>query len=217
MSQSPYIKFLTDCLINLESNNVKVLLTKEPKVYVDFDKTYTKGFWDDASDPKNPTLSCSVYGPEEDWISIFAHEYCHFLQWIDKPKVWYAYSRLNSDVLSDCINNKPIKHSKLEYYLNTTRDIELDCEKRTVKLLSEYKLPLDLKKYIKGANIYIFYHNYLKISRKWHGKEQIPPHENKHLLNIVDSKFYSNYNYIPNDLLVAFINYYPPVKKSNLI
>lgn len=212
-----FMQFFTDCLIQLKSYDVEVELTTNKKVFVDFDKTYTKGFFDDSTNPRKPLLSCSVQGNLEDWITVFAHEYCHFLQWKEKRKIWYKYAKLDAEILHKCVSNKPVKKDTLEKYLNCVRDMELDCEKKTIKLLKKYKLPIDYDKYVKGANVYVHYYNYLKIARKWHGKNQIPPYQIKEIIDAVKPEFYDSYDEIPQNLLDLFLKYYPPVKENSLI
>jgi hypothetical protein len=212
-----YMKFFTDCLIQLKSYNVEIKFTTNKKVFVDFDNTYTKGFFDDSSNPRKPILACSVSGDLEEWITVFAHEFCHFLQWKEKKKIWQEYSKLDGDILERCINNKPIKKQTLEKYLNCVRDMELDCEKRTVKLLKKYKLPIDYKKYIQAANIYVHYYNYIKICRSWYTKNGMPPYQIKEILDSVKPEFYKSYSEIPENLLLLFQKNFPAKKKSELI
>jgi hypothetical protein len=217
MKKSEYgaAKMLAECIHTLQQNNVSIKLSKSKRVKSP-DGSLCKGYWED-SDSNNLVFACSIQGDIEEWIGTFAHEYCHFLQWLDKDKVWCKYHKLDPEILINCITNKPIKEKDLDYYLTVSQDIELDCEKRTVKLLKSYGVPIDYEKYIRSANVYIFYYSYLKISRRWNNTSNISIYKIPTLQSIVKSKFYSSYGEIPDNLLKAFIRYEPPVKRSKII
>lgn len=68
-----------------------------------------------------------------DWMQVYVHEYCHFLQF-----------------LSD-------KNYFNKYYDNVheTAKVELDCEKRVVKEIKKYNLPIDVGEYIMSSNAHV--------------------------------------------------------------
>lgn len=208
-------QLIADALINLKKHGVDVKLSHSSRVRAE-DGSYCKGYWEDH-DPNKLVFACSVQGNPENWIGTFAHEYCHFLQWIDKIDVWHRYNNLDGDILMNCISNKPVTNEDLNYYLETVRDIELDCEKRTVKLLKSYDIDLDYDEYIRGANIYIFYYTYLKTSRRWNNSSATSIYEIPEIRALVQPKFYRSYSKIPPNILKKFIKYEPPVKKSRII
>lgn len=208
-------QLLADAISNLQKHNVSIILSYDKKVRSS-DGKYCKGYWED-DDKDNPVFACSIRGSPESWIGVFAHEYCHFLQWLDKDIIWKRYHDLDGDILCDCIDNKPVKAKDLDYYMDTVRDIEWDCEKRTVKLLKKYGIPLNIDDYIRAANIYIFYYTYLKTSRKWTDEKKKALYEFPEVRNLVKTSFYRSYTKIPSDLLKAFIKYEPPVKKNKII
>jgi hypothetical protein len=45
--------------------------------------------------------------------------------------------------------------------------MELDNEKRSVKLIKKWNLPIDTKIYTRKANAYVQYYNYLHHTRRW--------------------------------------------------
>ena len=206
---------LADCILHLQQNNVKVVLSKANKVKSS-DGSMCKGYWEDG-DPDNLVFACSIKGNVENWIGTFAHEYCHFLQWLEKGELWTRYDNLDADIFINCFTNKPITQKDLDFYMDTARDIEADCEKRTIKLLKSYGVPIDYEEYIRGANIYIFYYTYLKTSRRWNNAPGLSIYEISEIRKLVKPQFYRSYSKIPKELFDAFIKYEPPVKKSKII
>lgn len=209
-----WLQLVGDCLVVLSKNNVRVTFTHH-RIKVKEDNTHCTGYWDD-SDPNDLQLKCMITNDDSEWVSTFAHEYCHFLQWKDKPKIWHDYnSKLNGDDLYKIYNNKPISRHKLETALNIVRELELDCEKRTVWLLQQYKIPIDIRSYIRKANAYILFHNHAKVYRKWYPLEN-SPYMNSKILQACSSRFYDNYEITPRKLAEAFLEQYPPVRNNNL-
>lgn len=209
-----WLQLVADCLVDLSRNNVKTVFS-HTMPYLKDENIYTRGYWDDT-DVKNPTLACIITNNEEEWVSIFAHEYCHFCQWREEIPIWKESRSIKADTSNKILSNKPISLKELNYTLNVMRDIELDCEKRTVKLFKEYKVPINIKSYIKKANAYILFYNHIKTYRQWYPKNS-SPYQTEQLLQLCSSRFYKSYDTIPPKLLNMFESLYPSKKKNNVI
>lgn len=72
------------------------------------------------------------------------------------------------------------------------RDLELDNEKRSVKIIKKYGLSVDVDEYIQKANAYVHFYNYMKISRRW-SKANNSPYTNPVLYPQMSTKFNMNY------------------------
>lgn len=208
-----WLRLIIDCLIELKKHNVNVVFSKHP-VYIKDEDIYTFGYWDDTN-PKKPLLACQVTNDESEWVPIFAHEYCHFLQWREKCVEWKNANSISDKHMYKITHNKPIKKRYLEKQLNNLRDLELDCEKRTVRLFKKYKVPVKLKKYIAEANSYVHFYNYIKDYRKWYPKNN-KPYKNELLAKACSGNFYSSYEKIPKKLKMAYERVYPVKEKSKL-
>ena len=128
-----------------------------------------------------------------DWIEIMAHEYCHLTQYIDGIPLWKK-SIESLTLVDEWFEGKNIKN--VSKHLGNCRDLELDNEKRTVKLIKKFNLNVDLDNYIKKANAYVHFYNYLKISRRW-SKPENSPYKNKRLKAAMSNKFNMNYKKLP--------------------
>ena len=143
-------------------------------------------------------LACSMN--REDSLGILAHEYAHMTQWIDKEPLFMEVSP-SIIKIDDWLLGKNVKD--IEKHLSTARDMELDNEKRTVKIIKKHGLSIDVKKYIKGANAYIHLYNYLNISRKW-PEPSNSPYNNVEILEYMPYKFNMNYNKMSPKLIKLY-------------
>ena len=95
-------------------------------------------------------------------------------------------------------------HRNITKHISVARDLELDNEKRSVKLIKKFKLPIDVKLYIKKANAYVLFYNYMLITRRW-CKPNNSPSRNPILLAECSDKFDMRYDKLSDDILDAFI------------
>jgi hypothetical protein len=135
-----------------------------------------------------------------DWIEILAHEYCHLTQWIDGVSVYKLGGNAVSKV-DEWLEGKNIR--SIKKWLGYARDMELDNEKRTVALLTNWGFGLDLKLYVKKSNAYVQFYNYLYHSRKW-SKPENSPYTNRNVLAAMPTKFNMNYEEMDEDIFKLF-------------
>jgi hypothetical protein len=146
-------KFISDLVITLISNGITVKLDYD--VYSTYEdgkqKIYCEGWFDDKS------LICSTKHPLEFWVPVFAHEFCHYLQWKEKSSL---YTKPKTDFIVDAfIDGKKAEKTKLERAIYKVQTMELDCEKRSVELMKNYNLPFDFDRIIQRANAYIYFYS----------------------------------------------------------
>jgi hypothetical protein len=97
----------------------------------------------------------------EESIGILVHEYCHFLQWRDEVTVWADFDKYG--VCFDSIIAHPSKYKK---ELINLINLELDCEKKSVRMIKLNNL-LDHKQYAKIANAILYKYVYLYHFNEW--------------------------------------------------
>ena len=91
----------------------------------------------------------------------------------------------------------------IKKWIGWARDLELDNEKRSVKLIKKFNLNVNIDSYIKRANAYVQFYNYLMISRKWCATTNIP-YKNNRLLKVMPAKFNMDYNKLSKKVLRVF-------------
>jgi hypothetical protein len=122
------------------------------------------------------------------WLMTLVHEYAHLTQWIDQCKEWK--DTYGIDNVDDWLNGKDVPNIKRA--LAITRDMELDNEKRSVKLIKQWNLPIDTKIYTQKANAYVQYYNYLYFTRRWMHPDNSPA-RNPKVYKKMPSTFRMNY------------------------
>lgn len=173
--------------INLERKN-RVLMNGEDPV---------NGFFNE----KPLEFNCAMSKPQKEWVPIFLHEYCHYKQYKEKSKFWNDLDKIENG-LWDWLNHKKELDSKeLLEAITITRNLELDCEKRVVKLVEKYGLScININEYIQLANTYILFYTLLIKTRKWYVKA---PYECKEVIDTVPNKFLNSYDIVPQKYELA--------------
>lgn len=206
----------SDCIQHMSKNDVNIILKNSTSIEVPGENVNTSGgFWDD-SNILEPIFGCAIGYPVERWLQIFAHEYCHFLQFLDHDQCWLNFRSLRNEDTDKVFNNKPIEEWKLLQIIKFSKNIELDCEKRTVALLKKYKVPIDISTYIQKANVYIHFYNHIKTYRQWPPVDKVP-YMIPSIIKTASTTFYKNYDEIPKAMLKEFEKHYPAKKKNNII
>ena len=125
-----------------------------------------------------------------DWIEILAHEYCHLTQFVEGCDVW-RYGCIGIEKVDDWISGKTMRNIKK--WIGWARDLELDNEKRTVDLIKRWGLKVDIPRYIKKANAYIQFYNYLYYIRRWSNPGN-SPYGNENLIEAMPDTFRMKYS-----------------------
>ena len=147
------------------------------------------------------TMRLVVAGKNKDWLGILAHEYAHLTQWQDKSTNIWNIGSTGVTHLDDWLGGKKIRSIKKA--IEWSRDLELDNEKRTVKLIKKWKLPIDLNDYIKKANAYIQFYNWLRYSKRWSSPGKAP-YGNKAIYEAMPANFRMNYNKMSDKYLKLY-------------
>lgn len=125
----------------------------------------------------------------KDFTGVLAHEYCHFRQYVEDKEMW-DYASISYNKMYEWLDGKRIRN--IDHHLKIVQALELDCEKRAVALLTKWGIDFNKQFYIKGANAYMYFFEYMKISRKWCSPYNTPSN-NDALLSIMPSTFLSDY------------------------
>jgi hypothetical protein len=92
----------------------------------------------------------------------------------------------------------------IDQHISNCRDLELDNEKRTVEVIKKFNLDVDIDHYIKKANAYVQFYNYMKYSRRWCTPER-SPYTNEKIISSMPNEFNMDYTAIPENIKQLFI------------
>lgn len=159
-----FIKHVEDVCV---SQNIKLVLYPKREYYE------STGILSDKL-----LVVCIDY-PLDVWLSTLVHEYGHLEQDIN------GAHQISSDIFTWLKHKK--KHSSTLYKL---RDMELDCERRSLKNIDRFKLPLKKSEYAKKAAAYIHYYNYMLINPVW---PKIPPSSIDEIVNVMPNSLRGNF------------------------
>jgi hypothetical protein len=87
--------------------------------------------------------------------------------------------------------------------LAQSRDLELDNEKRSVALMKKWDLKIDIDDYIRKANAYVMFYNYMYHSRKWSSPDN-SPYSNERVISKMSNKFNMRYKQMSERLLKLY-------------
>lgn len=194
-------KLINDVKQKCEIYGVDLILSPEISINIT-DGIKVGGYFSDDSDGTKPVLACAMGQPNfEKALTLFAHESSHLDQWSEKNDLWMKSSGIS--IIDYWLEGKNVDEKKLDEAIKTTIDLELDCEKRTIKKMKKYKIPFDVTEYKQRANAYILFYNYVKKHRKWSNPGN-PPYGDK-IYSHAPKRWLNNYyNYIPKKLEKAF-------------
>lgn len=191
MGEAEFIKYVKhEC----KKHNIKCVLKNTKTVRLTDDNDRCSGYFDEES------LVVAMKRP--DAMQILVHEYGHLTQWIEQCDIWKMSVKNEShDKLYRWLAGEEIKN--IEKAIAICRDVELDNEKRSVKIIKKFNLDIDIDLYIKKANAYVQYYNYLLISRRWCNPNNTP-YKNDNLVEAMPIKFNMDYQKLSKKLLKIF-------------
>ena len=150
-------------------------------------------------DSENKELVVSMKRPDS--LAILVHEYCHLTRWEEQIPLWKK-ADISLTKIDEWLCGKEIRNIKK--HLAIARDLELDNEKRSVKMIRKWKLSINIKDYIQKANSYIHFYNYIYYTRKW-SKPRNTPYTNKQIQAIMSDRFNMRYDVLPEKIHNAFV------------
>lgn len=104
----------------------------------------------------------------------YIHEFSHMNQQVEDIELWHHEGVEDSIAPSivgiNHLAKNGVKDFKVFY---DTMLLERDCEKRSLKYIDEFRIPVNPILYAKRANVYLYYYQYIFLKRKWCGSTTI--------------------------------------------
>ena len=168
---------MSDLIVNLIKKNCKsygISVQLEETEFIMINKIPVSGYFSETES----IIRVAIQKPVDQWLPILIHEYCHFLQYIEQAEV---YRKLIIDgqnansLLDDWLNHKiELSPEKLDKIIEVIFNLEKDCELRTISMLKDFNLNIDISVYIQKANSYLNLYKDLKNTRSWPQYERMP-------------------------------------------
>lgn len=151
-----YEKFWRDLKKKCRENNIRIVFTKDKKVYLKGENKYEDGV---SGIFAETIIMVTTYQGMVKAFQLLVHESCHVDQFLEDKKKW----------------------READHGYEETVKWELDCEKRAVEKIKKYKLPIDIKIYSKKANYIIYSYIYsiqtkkeIELDSNYEGLEHCP-------------------------------------------
>ena len=145
--------FICKALKELQNSSITVKL---------FESSTTDDGCSGYFDDEKKLLAISTERPCKSFVEIFAHEYCHYIQWKNNTKIWQS-SFTAIDYLDPFYHGKNVSKS-----IRAIQRLERDCERRVLKLIEKNIVELNYEDYVRGANCYIAFHDIIELTRSWY-------------------------------------------------
>jgi hypothetical protein len=92
----------------------------------------------------------------------------------------------------------------IKKHLAVSRELELDNEKRSVRIIKKFDLDVDIDNYVKKANAYVYFYNRLLATRKWPTPKN-SPYSNQRIIEKMPRYFKADYSITPKRIEKVFI------------
>lgn len=196
--------FLADTKKHLASHGITLKLNKVQ--YIQFNGMKLGGYFCETDKEIKVAAGC----PLENWVSLLAHESSHADQFIEKSpsnRRMEEYG-LDPNIMLDewMLGHLDMDDNDVEYVVKLVQENELDCEKRAVRKIRQYNLPIDDKVYIQMSNSYLYFYYMVFKHRCWYEKS---PYLVPELVSLMPTKFlaFNKYWNIPPNLVKLYNKY----------
>jgi hypothetical protein len=152
------------------------------------------GYFDDT----NRVLAVAT--GRKDWVEILSHESSHMDQWHEGCDEWKKLGG-SCVVFDEWLEGKEMPKHLVRKHAMAILKLELDCERRSIKKLRASGLRIDLDRYIRKANSYLFLYHWLLVTRKWPKKF---PYSNPKIYGLCSNRFLKDYSTPPKRLMEEF-------------
>lgn len=198
-------KFISFVKQKCKDYDVKLILSPEDHVATIPNECKCNGYFDDD----NRALAVATGKSFDKWFKTLVHEFGHMTQWIDGIPEWKEIKEpADAEVIIELWYDKLIEleSAQKQYWLKRARNVELDCERRTVRLIKRHNLPIDTEEYSQHANAYVYFWNYTMIVRSWYkiGKE---PYNIPEIVSAMPKTMDNDYDKLPPKYRELFDKY----------
>ena len=147
----------------------------------------------------------------KDFIGVLAHEYAHFLQWLDCPKNIQSADDNAGIVFFEWLSGQDYESRDVQRAMTRIMAMERDAERRAVSIIKHFDLNVDIEDYIKKANCYIYMHWIMRERRSWNYRRGAKdPMKSRKLIGMMPDSFKAKSDKkIPKRIREALLSYYP--------
>jgi hypothetical protein len=160
-------------------------------------------------DEENKLLVAACGQPQDQWLPLMLHEFCHFIQWKENDPEWTAswdHPFVEKFGVSDgytahgeWLDGKEFSDEAVDVWTQIVRDLELGCERKAYSLINVWNLPIDREDYARRGSAYVYFYNVVRKYRKWYviGNE---PYNCPDVLELMPTNLDGDYSTTPEHI-----------------
>lgn len=141
---------------------------------------YVAGYWSEDDKQLNVAIA------HDEWLTTLAHEYSHFCQWKENKFTDKKTANAYADYDEWLKGEIELTQKQIDLACKQIQKCELDCEKRTTKLIKKFNLCESVEEYVQKSNSYVLGYEASKKLRKWF---KVAPSRIDSLVKTMPTKF----------------------------
>jgi len=192
-----YEAFVYHTVKTANENNIGIRFSNDKLVYSGGDQIGSAGYF--SSYQREIAVAIANITPNN-IMSLLVHESCHMDQFVSDISFCNKYITGAGYYFNWLAGEIELTDKEVAKYTQDVIALELDCEKRSVEKIKKYKLPLNAKLYVSGANSYLYGILFCAYKRYWY----TPIYSYPEVWQNAPKSFSSRYVNIPHNLLAAF-------------
>lgn len=191
--------------VTKECKRYGVIFKLHHESYIDCDGSILGGYFQES--PLELVVADNL--DNNVFLSSLVHEYSHFEQWRDDSPIYSCKWRntFADQILDRWLNGETFAESTLDKCISIVRNMELDCERRSMANIIKHKLPILLSEYAQNASAYIYFYHYIRLVRRWNGRDGKSVYEIPQIISEMPNTLDGDYNTIPEAILKLFKKY----------
>jgi len=180
--------FISEIIQGCIEYGISLHLQNKEIIYDTSTESYCEGYFDD----NNKTVVIASKQDTRSFIFTLSHEFCHIKQWQENYKPFLTINP-SIDIMNEYMLGRIKRTKKVDRAIDKVQKLELDCEKRNVKLLRSH-VHYKKEDCIKRANAYIYFYSVLKETGKWYTTS---PDKSAMIMSTMPINFVNNYDLTP--------------------
>lgn len=141
--------------------------------------------------------------PFKEWFEILIHEFCHMEQWKSDER-WSKWNDNTGKTWDWLAGNVMLNKTQLSNMLDLMVELEKDCEMRAVEKIKKWELPINLTRYVKKANLYLYSYYMLPTLKRF----PTGIYTDEVLIEMSPKGFKKSYKKVPENMIQHIIKNY---------
>jgi hypothetical protein len=187
-----YKPFITSVKRQCKKYGIELILSPSKRVVLTDDYLQEcSGYFCDTD--KALVVACGK--PFEEWFEILIHEFSHMEQWKSDER-WNVWNDNTGKTWDWLAGNIMLNKTQVLNMLDSMVELEKDCEMRAIEKIKKWGLPVNLTRYVKKANVYLYSYHMMPILKRF----PTGIYSDKNLIEMAPKSFKKTYRNVPKDM-----------------